>query len=140
MKAPLRVVLDTSVIVSALVFGGGWGAGLRAGWQARQFVPLASTVTARELMRVLGYPKFDLSATEQEELLADYLPWVEVVQVAGRPRGAPVCRDPLDQPFVDLAIVGRAHALVTGDADLLALRGKVGKCRVMGVAEFVPSV
>lgn len=137
MKGPTRVVLDTSVLVSALVIGGGWGAQLRAAWQARRFVPLASGVTAQELMRVLGYPKFGLSVAEQEELLADYLPWVEVVEVAGTPRGAPVCRDPFDQPFVDLAIVGRANALVSGDTRLLALRGKVGRCRVVGVTEFL---
>lgn len=134
MKVSARLVLDTSVVVSALVFGGGWGAQLRAAWQAGRFVPLASAGTTRELIRVLGYPKFKLSLAEQEELLADYLPWVEVVQVVRTPRSAPVCRDRFDQPCVDLALASRADALVAVDGDLLAMRGKLGKCRVMRVA------
>ena len=33
----------------------------------------------------------------------------------------PECRDPFDRPFLELATAARADALVTGDADLLAL-------------------
>jgi hypothetical protein len=39
MKAPPRVVLDTNVVLSALLFGGGWAARLRTGWQSGRFVP-----------------------------------------------------------------------------------------------------
>jgi uncharacterized protein len=34
---------------------------------------------------------------------------------------APKCRDPADAPFLQLALGGKADALITGDADLLAL-------------------
>ena len=71
MKAPPRVVLDTNVVLSALLFGSGWGARVRAGWQAGRFVPLASTATAQELVRALAYAKFKLGAAEQEQLLAE---------------------------------------------------------------------
>lgn len=136
MTAPPRVVLDTNVVLSALLFGGGPTARVRAGWQAGRFVPLASTATAQELLRVLAYPKFKLTAAEQEDLLADYLPWVQVVEVPRTPRGAPVCRDPFDAPFVHLAIVGNARALVSGDRDLLALAGAKGLCPVLTVDAF----
>lgn len=33
----------------------------------------------------------------------------------------PDCRDPFDIPFLQLALVGRANYLVTGDRDLLSL-------------------
>lgn len=135
-KAPPRVVLDTNVVLSALLFGGGPAGRVRAGWQARRFVPLASTATAQELVRVLAYPKFRLSAHEQEELLADWLPWVEVVRMPDPLPPVPRCRDPHDLPFLHLAIVARANALVSGDADLLALAGSRGLCAVMGVAAF----
>ena len=36
----------------------------------------------------------------------------------------PVCRDPQDQMFIDLAYAGRAQVLVTGDDDLVALGGR----------------
>jgi hypothetical protein len=85
---------------------------------------LASTATARELIRVLTYPKFALSADEQEQLLGDYMPWVEVISVPDhrpRPRHAAIgwtCRSSSTSPPP-----ARQHALVSGDRDLLALAG-----------------
>jgi putative PIN family toxin of toxin-antitoxin system len=135
MAAP-RVVLDTNVVLSALLFGAGPAARVRHGWQSARFVPLASTATAQELVRVLGYPKFKLPAAEQEELLADFMPWVQVVRVPDPPPSVPACRDPLDLPFLHLAVAGRARALVSGDRDLLALAGTPGFCPVMGIDAF----
>jgi putative PIN family toxin of toxin-antitoxin system len=135
-KAPPRVVLDTNIVLSALLFGGGPAGRVRMGWQARRFVPLASASTAQELVRVLAHPNFRLSARDQEELLADWLPWVEVVLMPDRLFATPRCRDPHDLPFLHLTIVARAHSLVSGDADLLALAETRALCTVMGVAEF----
>lgn len=116
-----RAVLDTNVVLSALVFGGGPTALVRQAWQAGRLQPLASTATAQELIRVLAYPKFKLTADEQRELLADYLPYAEVVTIPEPPPRVPDCRDPHDLPFLHLAAAGKADMLVTGDADLLAL-------------------
>jgi uncharacterized protein len=135
-KAPPRVVLDTNVVLSALLFGGGPAARVRVGWQSGRFVPLASTATAHELVRVLAYPKFRLSPAEQEELLADVMPWVQVVRIPDPPPAVPPCRDPFDLPFLHLAVAGRARALVSGDRDLLGLAGTRGLCAVLGVEEF----
>ncbi len=135
-KAPPRVVLDTNVVLSALLFGGGPAARVRSGWQAGRFVPLGSTATAQELVRVLGYPKFRLASAEQEELLADFMPWVEVVRISDPPPATPACRDPFDVPFLQLAIGGRARVLVSGDRDLLALAGSPGQCPVLGIDAF----
>lgn len=116
-----RVVLDTNLVLSALVFGGGKTGTLRLAWQEGRILPLIATATADELLRALGYPKFKLSAAEQEELLADYLPWCETVTIPAPAPDTPICRDPFDQPFLELALAGQAQYLVTGDADLLAL-------------------
>lgn len=136
MKRPPRVVLDTNVVLSALIFGAGPTAGVRTGWQSRRFVPLASTATVRELARVLRYPKFGLSTAEQEELLADYLPWVQVVQIPEPPPRVPACRDPFDLPFLHLAVAGKAHVLVSGDRDVLTLAGASNICAIVTVHEF----
>jgi putative PIN family toxin of toxin-antitoxin system len=130
------VVLDTNVVLSALLFGGGPAAGVRAGWQSGRFVPLASAATARELVRVLAYPKFKLAAGEQEDLLADYIPWVRVVRIPDPPPAVPVCRDPFDLAFLHLAVAGKAQSLVSGDKDLLALDGARGLCPVLSVDAF----
>ena len=119
-----RVVLDTNVVLSALVFGGGNAGRLRHAWQAGAFTPLASTATAQELVHVLAYPKFRLSAADRNELLADYLPYTTTVRIPDPPPIVPACRDPFDVMFLELATVGKAKALVTGDRDLLALAGQ----------------
>jgi putative PIN family toxin of toxin-antitoxin system len=136
MRSPPRVVLDTNVVVSALLFGGGPAARVRAGWQAGAFVPLASAATARELVRVLAYPKFKLAAEEQEDLLADYMPWARVVRIPDPPPRVPACRDPHDLAFLHLAVAGDAQVIVSGDKDVLALAGARGLCRVVGVDAF----
>ena len=115
MTVVLRVVLDTNVTLSALVFGGGSAGRIRLGWQQGDYVPLASAATVQELMRVLAYPKFRLSKAEQEELLADYLPHTEVVPIPQPPPAVPACRDPQDVPFLHLAVAGKANVLVSGD-------------------------
>jgi putative PIN family toxin of toxin-antitoxin system len=70
----------------------------------------------------LGYPKFQLSIEDRRELLAEYLPYCEIVPV--RVRRPAVCRDTKDQVFLDLAQSGKADVLVSGDRDLLQLVGK----------------
>jgi putative PIN family toxin of toxin-antitoxin system len=145
-----RTVLDTNVVLSALVFTGGPTARLRHAWQAGLLLPLVSTATAQELIRVLAYPKFGLDAQERQELLADYLPWAEVVAVPEPPPRVPACRDVHDPPFLHLAAAGRADVLVTGDADLLALAAAVTtaktvkghglRCRVLTAQAFLVSL
>lgn len=119
-----RVVFDTNTVLSALLFPNGRLAWLRSHWQSRLSTPLASKQTVEELLRVLSYPKFKLSTDETQELLADYLLFAEHVDCK-QAITRPICRDPDDQPFVTLAVTGRADILVTGDKDLLALRQAV---------------
>ena len=121
----LRTVLDTNVVLSALVFSSGVTARLRQRWQNGDFIPLASTVTVKELIRVLAYPQFGLEPAFREELLADYLPFAEVVDIPKTPPEVPSCRDVFDLAFLHLAVVGKADALVSGDRDLLVLAPKV---------------
>jgi putative PIN family toxin of toxin-antitoxin system len=119
---PPRVVLDTNIVLSALLFARGRLVPMRLAWQRGLFVPLASKATAAELIRVLAYPKFRLDADDQRELLGDYLPWCTSVRMPAKPPATPEIRDPYDQPFLELALVGKANYLVIGDADLHALR------------------
>ena len=121
MSAAVRVVLDTNVVLSALVFRGGAAGQVRLAWQRGLLLPLASAATVQELVRVLAYPKFRLSPAEQDELLADYLPYAETVRIPQPPPTVPDCRDVLDLPFMHLAMEGKAQVLVSGDRDLLAI-------------------
>lgn len=125
MSQPPRVVLDTNLVLSALVFAQGRLAVLRHDWQEARLVPLVSKTTTAELIRVLAYPKFNLDADQQGELLADYLPWCETVRIPSPPPATPACRDVYDQPFLQLAVAAQADYLVSGDLDLLSLSGQI---------------
>ena len=124
MKRPARAVLDTNIVLSALLFASGRFTPIRLAWQQLAFRPLLSRATTEELVRTLGYPKFGLTLAERDELLADYLPYCTVVTIPPKPPAVPRCRDPFDLPFLHLAAHGKADYLVTGDRDLLALQGQ----------------
>ncbi len=114
-----RVVFDTNTVISPLLFAGGCLAWLRQHWRDGACVPLISRAAATELVRVLRYPKFGLSMDDGRELLAEYLPYSQVVEP--RERCAVVSRDAGDQAFLELAQSGRADMVVSGDRDLLRL-------------------
>ena len=118
----MRVVFDTNTIVSALLFRGA-ASWLVGHWQSGEVTPMISRETARELLRVLAYPKFGLSPAQAEAVATRYLRYAERVECAGEDASLPLCRDPNDQTFIRLAGAGRADLLVSGDKDLLDLRG-----------------
>jgi putative PIN family toxin of toxin-antitoxin system len=139
MSAAVRVVLDTNVILSALVFRAGAAGQVRQAWQRGLVLPLASTATVQELVRVLAYAKFRLSKAEQDELLADYLPYAETVRIPQPPPTVPDCRDVLDLPFMHLAMAGKAQVLVSGDRDLLAIAAefeRTSACPIVSLEVF----
>jgi uncharacterized protein len=114
----LRVVLDTNVIVSAaLRMGNPHRALLKA---RRDAVILASDDTLAELNEVLLRPKFDreISRTLREGLYKEFARQCTLVPI---PFPIHVCRDPRDDKFIELAVHGRAAAIITGDRDLLDL-------------------
>jgi putative PIN family toxin of toxin-antitoxin system len=135
-KSKPRVVIDTNLVLSALVFSQGRLSPLRLAWQGKQCQPLVSTVTAAELIRVLAYPKFKLSAADQQELLADYLPNCTTVRMPSKLPATPDCRDKFDLPFLQLAVTGKADFLVSGDQDLLSLAG-VFICPIITADQFI---
>lgn len=114
-----RWVFDTNVLISRLLNPQGAPAravdrGLDTG------VILLSDATFDELTEVLMRRKFDpyLTADERQRAL-------RAVAAVGRRvaivRRVAVCRDPRDDKFLEVAVNGRATALVSGDADLPAL-------------------
>lgn len=139
MTHPPRVVIDTNLVLSTLVFASGRLAPLRLAWQGKRVVPLVSRATAAELIRALTYPKFKLAAHEQEELLADYLPYCKTVRIPAPPPATPPCRDAFDVPFLELALAGKADVLVTGDKDLLSLAGRLA-CPILNADRFLTTL
>ena len=132
----IRVVLDTNVLVSALLFAGPIGR-LVSLWRERRIVLLLSKDVFIEYLRVLAYPKFKLSGEEIKALVEEYvLPFAEMVTEA---KTSEVIReDPADDKFLALAAAGRARYIVSGDKHLLALR-EYHHVKIVTSREFLDS-
>jgi len=130
----LRVVLDTNVLVSALLFTGTVSE-LVPLWQREAITVLLSREILDEYLRVLAYPKFRLSEAEIKELLdSELLPFVEVVKP--RTRVSVVTRDSADNKFLECAVSGKADVLISGDQDLLAVQ-RYRKVRIQTPSRFL---
>jgi putative PIN family toxin of toxin-antitoxin system len=130
----VRAVFDTNVVISALVFGRrlAW---LRAAWASRRVVPIVCRQTVDELLRVLTYPKFRLTAADRAAIQEDYLPFAEIFALSEPYPALHVeCRDRDDMVFLALAIAADA-ALISGDEDLAVLRA-MAPIEVIAVAEL----
>jgi putative PIN family toxin of toxin-antitoxin system len=57
----------------------------------------------------------------QLELPVDYLPYCKTVRIPEPHPKTPLSRDAFDVLFMQLAIVGKAKVLITGDQDLLSI-------------------
>ena len=133
-KKKLRVVLDTNVILSALLFGGRLEF-IRRAWKRGKLTLLFSEDTLEELVKVLHYPKFALTEEEIDFLLyVEILPCSEMVEVKFR-IGEEVCRDKDDLKFLECAVSGRADFLVSGDKELLSIR-EIEDIRIIAPAEL----
>jgi hypothetical protein len=74
-----RVAFDTAVLLRALVFNDAKSKALRRAWQSGQCQALIARASAQALMKALAFPAFELDESQQHELLADFLPYAEVV-------------------------------------------------------------
>jgi putative PIN family toxin of toxin-antitoxin system len=115
----MRVVFDTNVIVSALLFENStpaqaFFAALKSG------EVLLSAPLAEEISRIIYHPKFDRYLTDEQR--ADFITaLVEASALVEIKDTITVCRDPKDNMILELAVSGKAEVIVTGDADLLVL-------------------
>lgn len=114
-----RLVFDTNVILSALLFEGSkpskaFEIGLK------HHVILFSLSTLTELEEVLWRNKFDqyLSYEERKQFLTGFILQSTPIETD---ETISICRDPKDNKFLELAVCGKADFVISGDEDLLIL-------------------
>ena len=132
-----RVVIDTNVIISALLFGGKPGE-LIPLWEDGKIEPLVSKEIIDEYIRVLAYPKFELTIKEIQFLIFhQLLPYFEIINTYPGPVIIP--KDPTDDKFIRCALAGNAKAIVSGDIHLLSLK-KHQDIHILSPSDFLNSV
>ncbi len=131
----MRAVLDTNVLVSALISPGGSSAALLLELRAGAFELVASPTLLGELREVLGREKFRRYVTQAEvHAYVDLIGHAATLLDDPVPSARPLSADPDDDNLVDLARAAEADVLVSGDAHLLELRDRLP---VMTPAEFL---
>ena len=132
----MRVVIDTNVLISAALFGGTPGR-LVPLWRAGRIRPYASAPIVAEYLRVLAYPRFELTQAEIEYLLyRQILPHFELVDPPPGPAVIP--EDPADDAFLHCAVEAEADIIVSGDHHLLNLATYLN-IPILTVAQFLKS-
>ncbi|MDP6038747.1 MAG: putative toxin-antitoxin system toxin component, PIN family [Candidatus Latescibacteria bacterium] len=130
-------VFDTNVIVSALIFEHSKpGRAFRRALQIGQV--LFSLPVLEEVSEVVSREKFVqyVTAEEREEFLEALVARGKFVDPAEQ---IEVCRDPKDDKFLELAVEGNAHFIVSGDDDLLTLNPFRG-IEILTVDDFLTRV
>lgn len=125
-KRPLRLVLDTNVVLDLLHFADAAVSPILNALETGSAHCCASVETLNELRRVLAYPAFQLDETTQTTLISRYQTWVCLAQGASVSAPMPRCSDPDDQMFLTLAAATQADALISKDKALLALKHHAG--------------
>lgn len=115
---PQKLVLDTNVVISSL-----WGGNPRRIldlWQEGHFKLLVSLATLQEYQKVLE--RFKISEDDLETFFALFTSPKLTILVHPKHRHNVIKDDASDNMFLDCAIEGKAHCIVSGDIHLLKLK------------------
>ncbi len=129
----MRVVLDTNVVISALVYGGNPRKVLEAVISGTIQMSVSEALI-QEVQEVLRRPQFGLSLQFVHNAVAELSSLAEWVAPTKHHRL--VEEDPSDNLVLDCAVAAEADYLVTGDSHLLRLQ-KCGEVRIVTPQEHV---
>lgn len=128
----MRIVLDTNVALSALLWRGVPYRLLQVIRRHEHAQIFTSAVLLAELGEVLNRPtsakRLAFIGRAAHEVLADYIDAVELVTPLSTPRV--IAADPDDDQVIAAAVAAEADLLVSGDRHLLALGSHRGICIV----------
>ena len=120
----MKVVIDTNILVSGLMFPESIPGRIIAAWSESQFDVVSSHAQLVEIGRVLAYPKISRILKWDDQQIERFIRELYVRVEVTQPESTYVeeLRDPDDAPMVGALLAADAALLVTGDRDLLALR------------------
>ncbi len=130
------IVVDTNLLISAL------------GWKGKprmllnlvledKLKLLLSSKQLKELIRVLGYPKFAFTQAQRDKFLTILLKVAVLVEI--KTELDIIKEDPPDNMMIECAIENNAKFIITGNKHLLKIKEYYG-IRIMTVSEFLKLV
>lgn len=123
----VRLVLDTNVVLDWLLFADAGCAALSRTIDQREVSLLTSEACLRELHSVLERPALCATPSVAGKLLQRYGEQAQLLVPASRNDKLPLCSDPDDQKFLELAADGGASALISRDKALLRLTRRLAR-------------
>ncbi len=134
----MRVILDTSVIVSGLISPHSPPAKVVALWQQGTIQLLYSAEIFAELQDVLHRQWLQQRLAHRPNRIPDFLTSVVILGeiISGELDVSGQVRDPNDEMFLICAALGSADYLISGDKDLLTL-GRFGSTQIVSPADFL---
>ncbi len=132
----MRLVLDTNVIVSALLIEGSLPDQLIGRWRRGRFDLLICPVQIEQLARVTRYPKLRSRLTPALAGRLINQPRKLAVMLDDLP-AITVCADPSDNYLLATAMAGRADFLVTGDKAQLPSLKQYATTRIVTVRALI---
>jgi len=135
----MRVVLDTGILVAALITTDTPPARIYQAWRKKRFELVTSEWQLDEFRRVSRYPKLRrflkpaeagnlMSGLRHQATIPETLPTVELSP------------DPDDNPVLAMAEVSQAQYLVTGDKIDLLVLGTIGGTHIVTARQFVEAI
>lgn len=126
-----RVVIDTTVLVSGLLYGGKPEQVLDKAYD-KEITAVISETLLEELKRVL-FTKFKISAEYWSEIELQIRDSFELTEALIRLN---VVKDEPDNRVLEAAVTGNCDYIVTGDKPLLALN-EYQEIKIIGVSQFL---
>ena len=122
----MKVVLDTNILVSGLMYPVSTPGRIIAAWSEAQFDVVSSHEQLAEVARVLGYSKIRRILKWDDQRIEQFIKQLHVRVEVAEPESTSVeaLRDPDDAPILGALIAAKADLLITGGRDLLALSGR----------------
>lgn len=122
------IVLDTNVIISALLSSEGRPAEIIRRWEESALEVVISPALLVELRRALNYPRVRKHLQAPQKTVTSLIKRLATVATVVEPQLSPdvVKEDPADNQVLECAVAGRASYIITGDAHLLRLKEHQG--------------
>ena len=133
----MKIVLDTNIWISALLYPNSKAGKILSHWQASQFDIVTSQPILDELKEVLSRPKIFKYVGWNEAKIDQYITLLkfitECISITPEQVAVQLPNNPGDTMVLATLLTSNANYLITGDDDLLKLKEQYA---ILSLAEF----